>query len=78
MCPALCEHACTCGLNGDAAATMKENEYAIIENAYEKGYAGAKPPKVRTGKKVAVIGSWSFRTGCSRSAQQAWPQCYGF
>ena len=35
----------------------KSNEYAIIENAYEKGYAKARPPKVRTGKKVAVIGS---------------------
>lgn len=56
VCPALCEAACTCGLNGDAVAT-KENEYAIIENAYENGYAGAKPPKVRTGKRVAVIGS---------------------
>ena len=56
VCPALCENACTCGLNGDAVAT-KENEYAIIENAYEKGYAAAKPPKVRTNKTVAVIGS---------------------
>lgn len=56
VCPALCEAACTCGLNGDAVAT-KENEYAIIENAYEKGYAQAKPPKVRTGKRVAVVGS---------------------
>lgn len=35
----------------------KSNEYAIIENAYEMGYAKANPPKVRTGKKVAVIGS---------------------
>ena len=33
------------------------NEYGIIEHAYEKGYAKANPPKVRTGKKVAVIGS---------------------
>ena len=56
VCPALCEAACTCGLNGEPVAS-KENEYAIIENAYEKGYAAAKPPKVRTGKKVAVIGS---------------------
>lgn len=56
VCPALCENACTCGLNGDAVAT-KENEYAIIENAYEKGLAAAKPPKVRTNKTVAVIGS---------------------
>ena len=56
VCPALCENACTCGLYGDPVAT-KENEYAIIENAYEKGYAAPHPPKVRTGKKVAVIGS---------------------
>ncbi|MEY8322608.1 glutamate synthase subunit beta [Lachnospiraceae bacterium 54-11] len=56
VCPALCEAACTCGLNGEPVAT-KENEYAIIENAYEKGYAQPKPPAVRTGKKVAVVGS---------------------
>lgn len=56
VCPALCENACTCGLNEDPVAS-KSNEYAIIENAYEKGYAKARPPKVRTGKKVAVIGS---------------------
>lgn len=35
----------------------RENEYAIIEYAYEQGYAAAQPPKVRTGKKVAVVGS---------------------
>ncbi len=56
VCPALCEAACTCGLNGEPVAT-KENEYAIIENAYEKGYAAPNPPKVRTGKRVAVVGS---------------------
>lgn len=56
VCPALCEAACTCSLNGEPVAT-KENEYAIIEYAYEQGYAVANPPKVRTGKKVAVIGS---------------------
>lgn len=56
VCPALCEAACTCNLTGDAVAT-KENEYAVIENAYAKGYAAPKPPKTRTGKKVAVVGS---------------------
>ena len=56
VCPALCEAACTCGLNGDPVST-KENEYTIIENAYEKGYAAPKPPKARTGKKIAIIGS---------------------
>ncbi len=56
VCPALCEKACTCGLNGEAVST-KENEMAIIEYAYANGLAEAKPPKVRTGKSVAVIGS---------------------
>lgn len=56
VCPALCEAACTCNLHDDPVAT-KANEYAIIENAYREGYAKANPPKVRTGKKVAVVGS---------------------
>lgn len=56
VCPALCENACTCGLYGKPVST-KENEYAIIEYAYEKGLAGPNPPKVRTGKTVAVVGS---------------------
>lgn len=56
VCPALCEAACTCGNYGDAVS-VKENEFGIVENAYEQGYAKARPPKVRTGKKVAVIGS---------------------
>lgn len=56
VCPALCENACTCGLHEDPVSS-KANEYGIIENAYAEGYAKARPPKVRTGKKVAVVGS---------------------
>ena len=56
VCPAPCEAACTCGLNGDPVS-IKENEYAIIEKAYESGKASARPPKLRTDKKIAVIGS---------------------
>ena len=56
VCPALCEAACTCG-HWEDPVTCKANEHGIIENAYEKGYAAAKPPRVRTGKKVAIIGS---------------------
>jgi glutamate synthase (NADPH/NADH) small chain len=56
VCPALCEAACTCNLNGDPVST-KENERAIIENAFEKGLVTPQPPKVRTGKKVAIVGS---------------------
>ena len=56
VCPALCEAACTCGLHDDPV-TVKDNEYQVIERAYAEGYAGPKPPKVRTGKSVAVVGS---------------------
>ncbi len=56
VCPALCEAACTCGLNGDPVS-CKENEHSIIEHAYENGYAAPKPPTLRTGKRVAVVGS---------------------
>ena len=56
VCPALCEKACTCGLYGDPV-TVKENENAIIESAYESGFMKPRIPKVRTGRKVAVIGS---------------------
>lgn len=56
VCPALCENACTCGLNTDPVST-KENERAIIEYAYEHGLVKEEAPLVRTGKKVAVIGS---------------------
>ncbi len=56
VCPALCEEACTCGLNG-APVSTKENERAIIEHAFSSGLVQADVPKVRTGKRIAVIGS---------------------
>ncbi|MBR4529621.1 MAG: glutamate synthase subunit beta [Lachnospiraceae bacterium] len=56
VCPALCEVACTCNLNGDPVGG-KETELAIIEKAYREGWAVAEPPAVRTGKSVAIIGS---------------------
>lgn len=56
VCPAPCEAACTCGLN-DTPVTIKENENAIVEYGYEHGLMDPKPPKVRTGKKVAIVGS---------------------
>ncbi len=56
VCPALCEAACTCGLNGDPV-TVKENELAIIEAGFASGAIEPQPPKVHTGKRVAVVGS---------------------
>ncbi len=56
VCPALCECACTCGYNSEPV-TIHDNELAIIEYGFEHGLLNAEPPKFRTDKKVAVIGS---------------------
>ena len=56
VCPALCEAACTCGLH-DRPVSTKENEKAVIEYAYEHGLVREETAPVRTGKKVAVVGS---------------------
>ena len=57
VCPALCEAACTCGDTTGEPVAVRENEHAIIETGYERGYLKACPPPARTGKRVAVIGS---------------------
>lgn len=56
VCPAPCEAGCTGGLHGPAVS-IKENERAIIDTAYENNIVKAVYPLKRTGKKVAVIGS---------------------
>ena len=56
VCPALCENACVCSLGGEAVTTH-DNEYAIIEEGFANGWVQPEPPKVRSGKKIAVIGS---------------------
>ena len=56
VCPALCEAACTVGCDGDPVST-KENERTVIEYAFANGLVKADEPPVRTGKKIAVIGS---------------------
>ncbi len=56
VCPALCEKACTCGLDS-SPVTVRENERSIIEYGFENGIMEPQIPKVRSGKRVAVIGS---------------------
>ena len=56
ICPAPCESACVLGIN-QPAVTIEEIEKHIIEIAFEKGFVQPRKPLVRTGKKVAVIGS---------------------
>ena len=56
VCPAPCEGSCVLGII-EPPVTIKNNEYAIIEKAFAEGWVVPNPPAVRTGKKVAVIGS---------------------
>jgi glutamate synthase (NADPH/NADH) small chain len=56
ICPAPCESACVLGINQPAVA-IEEIEKHIIEIAFDKGFVKSREPKVRTGKKIAVIGS---------------------
>jgi glutamate synthase (NADPH/NADH) small chain len=56
LCPAPCEGACVLGINNDPV-TIKSIEVSIIERAFEEGWVAARPPEMRTGKRVAVVGS---------------------
>ncbi len=56
ICPAPCEEACTLRINNDAVG-IKSIEHAIIDKAWEQGWVKARPAAVKTGKRVAVIGS---------------------
>ena len=56
VCPALCEKACINGKDGDSV-TVHDNELYLIEKAFENGYMKPRIPAVRSGKRVAVVGS---------------------
>jgi glutamate synthase (NADPH/NADH) small chain len=56
LCPAPCESACVLGINSDPVA-IKRVEVEIIDRAFAEGWVTPRPPAVRTGKRVAVIGS---------------------
>src|SRR5882724_12248539 len=56
VCPAPCEGSCVLGIN-EPAVTIKNIEVAIIDRGWDEGWVTAEPPKARTGKRVAVIGS---------------------
>jgi glutamate synthase (NADPH/NADH) small chain len=56
LCPAPCEGSCVLGINDDPV-TIKSIEVSIIERAFDEGWVTARPPAMRTGKRVAVVGS---------------------
>jgi glutamate synthase (NADPH) small chain len=56
LCPAPCEGSCVLGINDDPV-TIKHIELSIVERAFEEGWIRATPPAMRTGKRVAIVGS---------------------
>jgi glutamate synthase (NADPH) small chain len=56
VCPAPCEGACVLGIT-DPAVTIKNIEQAIIDRGFQEGWVVAEPPRERTGKRVAIVGS---------------------
>ncbi len=56
ICPAPCEKSCVLAIH-EEAVTIRENECATVEQAFDAGIVKANPPLTRSGKKVAVIGS---------------------
>ncbi len=56
ICPAPCEASCVLSINNDPV-TIEYIEKAIAEQAFEKGYIKPTPPKTRTGKRIAIVGS---------------------
>jgi len=70
VCPAPCEGSCTVGIN-DPQVTIKNNECTIIDRAFEEGWIVPNPPKKRTGKKVAVVGSGPSGLACADQLNKA-------
>ncbi len=66
VCPAPCEGSCTLGIN-DPPVTIKNIEVTIVERGWDEGWIVPAPPHLRTGKKVAVVGSGP--AGLSAAAQ---------
>ncbi|MFW5656646.1 MAG: glutamate synthase subunit beta [Bacteroidota bacterium] len=64
ICPAPCEHACVLNIH-EEPVTIRENESSVAEKAFAMGYIKPNPPKKRTGKKVAVIGSGPAGLACA-------------
>jgi len=70
VCPAPCEASCVLGINDDPV-TIKQIELAIVEHAWREGWIKPLPPRQRTGKKVAVIGSGPSGLACAQQLNRA-------
>ncbi len=70
VCPAPCEGSCTLGIN-EPPVTIKSIEQAIIDKGFAEGWLRPEPPAVRTGKRVAVVGSGPAGLACADQLNKA-------
>jgi glutamate synthase (NADPH) small chain len=70
ICPAPCEEACTLNIN-DKPVTIKSIECAIVDKGWEEGWIAPQSPVLRTGKRVAVIGSGPAGMACAQQLARA-------
>ncbi len=70
VCPAPCEGSCVLGIN-NPPVTIKNIELTIIDKGFENGWVTAQPPQLRTGKKVAVVGSGPAGLSCAAQLNKA-------
>ena len=70
VCPAPCEGSCSLAAQ-ESPVTIKNIEYAIIERGFQRGWIAQRPPVVRTGKRVAVVGSGPSGLACADQLNQA-------
>jgi glutamate synthase (NADPH/NADH) small chain len=70
VCPAPCEGSCTLGIN-EPPVTIKLIECEIVDRAFREGWVVARPPEVRTGKRVAVVGSGPAGLAAARQLNRA-------
>jgi glutamate synthase (NADPH) small chain len=70
LCPAPCEASCVLGINSDPV-TIKQIEASIVERAWNEGWIRPEPPKVKTGKNVAVVGSGPAGLACAQQLARA-------
>ena len=70
VCPAPCEAACTLNINDDAV-TIKAIEHAIADKGWEQGWIKAQPATIKTGKKVAVVGSGPAGLACAQQLSRS-------
>ena len=70
ICPAPCEKACVLGINAPPVS-IKQIEVGIIERAFKEGFVAANPPKIKTRKKVAIVGSGPAGLACADQLNKA-------